>query len=169
MKENGQILLFGTLALIGALIFIYRTFILPLIRENELKTAYQNLAEPIPIMQSFESDEDFWARVQQARARFEQSGNPFARKQNPVIAMPYNTNFTIMWFGKEQHFSTVGLGRMEYFRACFMLYQNLYAIWQGEVFKDLGVTPGMQTVKGQKPFDWDVTWEDYNTLRNGQK
>ena len=138
----------------GACVFFYRVWILPLLAQNALKAQYQSAAEPTIIHQVGENDDEFWARVQRERARYEQSGNTWALKQNPVIPFPFNRVFTIEWFDKSIPLSTVGMGKAEYFAAANRTYLELLAIWQREtnVFGQEAVFQA----NGQKPFDGNV-------------
>lgn len=142
--------------LIGTGVVFYRAYILPLMAQNEKKRYYQSIAEPRLILQRGESDTEFWAAVQRERARFAESGNAWAAKQSPVIAIPYNSTFTIEWFDKEYPLSTVGMRHHEYNVEAMRIYNELYAVWQqktsifGEEVK--------ATATGQTPFEKTSIW-----------
>lgn len=140
----------------GLGVFFYRAYIAPLVAENHLKRHYQSLAEPLPIFQHGEGDKGFYARVQTEKARFEQSGNNIAKTQIPVIAFPYDSNFTIGWFGKEYDYSTIGMRTREYHVECFRIYNELYAIWQQKTSAFGDETMAYAT--GQKHFDSAKIW-----------
>ena len=148
----------GTFLVIGIVLFIfYRFVILPMAKENDLKNQYQNLAEPRLITQVGETDNEFWARVNRERQRFIQSGNNWAIKQVPVIPIPFDTVFTIKWFGQEYNYSTVGMGHREYHRQATLIYDQMYTIWQTKVFGKFGehIVYG---ARGQEPFDPNNLW-----------
>ena len=138
----------------GAVFVFYRIYIAPLLAQNELKRQYQSAAEPTIIHQAGENDDEFWARVKRERARYEQSGNAWSLRQNPVIPFPFNRVFVIEWFDKPIHLSTVGMGKAEYFAAANRTYNELLSIWQKEtsVFGQDAVAQA----NGQKPFDGNV-------------
>lgn len=148
----------GTLLLIGIVLFVfYRLVILPMAKENDLKNQYQSAAEPRLILQVGETDNEFWAHVTRERQRFIQSGNNWALKQVPVIAIPYDSVVTIKWFDKEYNYSTVGMGYREYTRQSMIIYDQLYTIWQSKVFGKFGEKV-VYEARGQDPFDPNNLW-----------
>lgn len=150
----------GTLVLIGVVLFLfYRLVILPMARENDLKNQYQNLAEPRLITQAGETDNEFWARVNREKQRFIQSGNNWALKQVPVIPIPFDSVFTIKWFGQDYSYSTIGIGYREYNRQAMLIYDQLYTIWQAKVFGKFGEHI-VYSAKGQEPFDPNNLWAE---------
>lgn len=159
LRENGAILIL-TLVLAG--VWFYRTFIAPLMRENDFKRQVQNIAEPVLILQGFEGHDEFWQGVERAREQFRQSGNKFAEKQNPVVGIPYNGVFKIEWFGQVYDLSTVGMKRMEYLLAALEVYKILYAAWAKEVYGAHGEKVFQEMMQKQKPFtenDRTAVWE----------
>lgn len=140
----------------GGIIFFYRAFVLPLIRLNQLKNDYQSAAQPRLMEQVGENDDEFYQRVERERARFLDSGNKWAVKQIPVIAIPQNQAFTIDWFGTDYKYSTVGLGQMEYHRMAFEIYVQLYEVWSRET--SVFGSEKVALANGQKPFDIKQTW-----------
>lgn len=140
----------------GMIIFWYRVYYLPGARLNGQKRQYQSAAEPSKMEQVGENDREFYERVQRERARYVDAGNNWALKQNPVIAIWRNRAFTIVWFGKEYDYSTVGLSQMDYHRAAQTIYTQLSEIWSREtnIFGD----DTFAQATGQKPFDANKTW-----------
>ena len=142
----------------AAVLIFYRVYILPILARNEMQREYQSAAEPTMVHQVGENDDEFWARVQRERARYEGSGNVWSLKQNPVIPFPFNRCFTIEWFDKKHSLSTVGMGKAEYFAAANRTYNMLLAVWQKETGSEFGDDATMQA-NGQKPFDGNI-WGD---------
>lgn len=149
LAENWHLIAL-TLAIAG--IWFYRTFIAPLMRENDLKAQIQSMAKPVLILQAYEGEEDFLQRAERAKEQFRQSGNKFAQKQCPVIAVPFNGWFEIVWFGERHTLSTVGMGQMEYLLAVVELYKKLYLVWAQKVYGAHGEQVYNETVNQQKPF-----------------
>ena len=142
---------------IGGLVFVYRAYILPAIQKAQLMNEYQNIAEPRLICQVGENDDEFWARVQRERLRFESVGNQWANKQSPVIAIPFNAAFRIVWFGKNYDYSSVGLGQMEYHRMAMEIYKLLCTAWSRETNINFG-DAAVQAAKGATEFDEAKLW-----------
>ncbi len=158
--ENG---IFIVLILALTAFWFYRTFILPLIAENSLKGQYQSMAEPILMLQDFETQGDFWKRVERSRERFRQSGNRFAEKQSPIVAIPYNGYFEVDWFGEKYSLDTVGLGRMEYLIAAMSLYKTLFSVWAKNVYGVHGEKVFYEAMKGQiPPIPAEDVWANKN-------
>ena len=158
MDTTTKILLFGVL--IGACVFFYRAFILPLIAQNEFKQSYQSAAVPQLVFQSCEMDTDFWAKVQREQARYEQAGNKWALEQNPVIPFPFNATFEFQWYDKKMIVSTVGLGQREYLAAAIRQYDECLKMWQAKTGKEFGYDVTFQAT-GQKPVQGDI-WASSN-------
>lgn len=158
MDTTTKILLFGVL--IGACVFFYRAFILPLIAQNELKQSYQSAAVPQLVLQSCEMDTDFWAKVQREQARYEQAGNKWALEQNPVIPFPFNATFEFQWYDKKMIVSTVGLGQREYLAAAIRQYDECLKMWQTKTGKEFGYDATFQAT-GQKQAHGDI-WASSN-------
>lgn len=156
METEYKIAIVGILFGVG--VWFYRAYILPLVNANELKRQYQSAAEPTIIHQVGENDDEFWARVQRERARYEGSGNRWALKQSPVIPFPFNRAFEIDWFGEKHLLSTIGMGKAEYFAAANRTYNTLLAKWQRETGHAFGDDATM-AANGQKPFDGNI-WGD---------
>lgn len=145
------------LTLLGAAVFFFRAYIRPLWRENDLKRQYQSAAEPRLMCQVGEEDDEFYARVERERLRFRESGNNWALKQTPVIAMWRNRAFTITWYGKEYDYSTVGLSQMDYHRFCLEAYIQLYEVHSRETGRF--TEPEFAQAFGQKPFTQQNVWQ----------
>lgn len=155
MKEGE--LTFWILALfICALIWAYRTFILPLIRERELKIRYQHMAEPVLIIDDLSGN--FWQRVELAKSRFVESGNGLAIRQIPVIAIPLGQEFVIEWFEKSYPFSSVNMTCDKYVTQSAMLYNTLYSIWLKEMRKEFGDSFMYENARHEEPFDPANIW-----------
>ena len=147
-----------TFIVIGLTIFFFRAYIMPLIQQNNLKLEYQSMAEPRLLLQAGESDIEFWQRVERERERFNQSGNKWALKQMPVIAIPQNQVFTITWFGDKKSYSTVGMSQMEYVIISGKIFKTLYEEWS----KQLNITFDQDQVNEAKGFvkvDPKTVWQ----------
>lgn len=147
-----------TFIVIGLTIFFFRAYILPLIHQNNLKLEYQSMAEPRLLLQAGESDIEFWQRVEREQERFRQSGNSWALKQMPVIAIPQNQVFTITWFGDKKSYSTVGMSQMEYVRMAVEIYKTLCAEWS----RQINITFDQEQVNEAKGFvkiDPEKVWQ----------
>ena len=103
-----------------------------------------------------ENDDEFFARVERAKARFIDVKNQWAIKQIPVIAAPFDQCFVIDWFGKKYPYSTVGLGQREYHRMSLEIYNILFAEWS----KETGIFGSEQVAmaQGQRPFNKETIW-----------
>jgi hypothetical protein len=155
----------GLLLFLGIVCFLfYRLYILPLVRQNGLKNQYQSMAEPRLMLQSGETDTEFWARVSREKQRFLESGNQWALKQVPVVAIPFDAHFTIVWFDKARSFSTVGMRQREYNRQAMQIYDMLWAEWQQQVFGKFGDSVAFEAM-GQEPFDPKNIWQDLRQNR----
>lgn len=145
----------------GAALYLWwyvASVIMPQMKENDLKNAYQNAGEPKLIWQHSETAAEFWAVVERERARYKDSGNAWAQKQNPVIPFPAHAAFSVEWFGRQYNLNTIGLGQREYYRAGVAFYDVLLAEWQRQVFGSFGEETMMKEVKGQEPFDPKTVW-----------
>lgn len=140
-----------------ALIWAWRTYIAPLIAENELKIQFQSMAEPVLILDDL--DGSFHERKERARQRFIESGNAFAIRQIPVIAIPFQAPFVIVWFEKTYAFTTVGMNYPQYLEQSKRLYNLLYGIWLKEMTSALGEEAMYEFAKQQDPFDPANTWK----------
>lgn len=154
LAQNG-ILIFITVLMM--IVWAFRTFIAPLIAENKLKYQYQHMAEPVLILDDLSGD--FFERSERAKARFTESGNKFAIRQIPVIAIPFQAPFEIRWFGKGYAFTTVGMTYPQYLAQATRLYNLLYNIWLKEMSTDLGESVMYEFAKQQDPFDPATTWK----------
>jgi len=141
---------------LGILVWFVRAYIRPMIATNNLKTKYQNIHQPMLFEQVGENDDEFFARVERAKARFIDVKNQWAIKQIPVIAVPFDQCFVIEWFGTKYPYSTVGLGQREYHRMSLEIYNILFAEWS----KETGIFGSEQVAmaQGQKPFNKETIW-----------
>lgn len=145
------------IAILTVGIFFFRAYILPLWKQNGKMRQYQCAAEPRLMEQVGEEDDEFYSRVQRERQRFVESGNRWALKQNPIIAMWRNRSFTITWYGKEYDYSTVGLSQMDYHRFCLKEYIKLCEIHSRET--SAFPEEDFARATGQKPFDQRNVWQ----------
>lgn len=142
---------FLPILLITGGIFFFRSYILPIWNQNIKMRSYQSAAEPRLMEQVGEEDDEFYQRVEREKKRFMESGNKWALKQIPVIAMWRNRAFTITWYGKTYDYSTVGLSQMDYHRFCVKTYIELCEVHSREtsIFTDESFAQAV----GQKAFD----------------
>lgn len=108
---------------------------------------YRDLGEPVLITQDGPHDRTFWERAETERRRIEETGN---RWQPPVVAVPWDSPFTVTIAGETKTFSTVGMGRREYARYALAVYDAVYSHWQGKVLEVGGMSALMQFTKNQK-------------------
>jgi len=139
----------------GFCVWFFRAYVAPLFAENALKRQYQSATEPTIILQFAENDDEFWAKVQRERARYEGSGNRWALKQSPVIPFPFNMEFSFTWFDEKFNVSTVGLGKREYLAAAIRQYDQCLSAWQKQTGKEFGFDATFHA-NGQKAFDGDL-------------
>jgi len=158
MDTTTKLLLF--LIFIGACVFFYRAYILPLIAQNEMKQKYQSAHEPYLVLQSCELDKDFWGKYEREVARFTDVGNKWALEQIPAIPFPFNSNFSFQWFEKTMNVSTIGLGQMEYLDAAKRQYVECLTMWQQKTFKEFGHSATFKA-NGQNQPKGDI-WESQN-------
>lgn len=156
MENNDHTGMYISVIGLGFAVWFVRAYILPMIRLNNMKTQYQSIAEPQLFTQAGETDDEFWARVERAKARFIDVKNRWAMKQVPVIAIPQDQSFVIDWFGKQYPFSTVGLGQKQYHRMSVAVYDILYEVW----CKETGIfgAEKVAIAKGQQPFNGQEIW-----------
>jgi len=126
-------------------------FLIPQLRESDLKNIYQHAGEPRLLLQASELEKDFWTRYERERLRYMDSKNRWATVQTPVIPFPLNTAWEFQWFGKTYHTSTVGLSYSEYLLAGIRHYHQMRTIWDKEVCAAFGTKEMMETIKSQKP------------------
>lgn len=142
---------------IGMAVVFYNTYIAPLVRANNLKRKYQSAAEPVIILQTCESDNEFWAKVRREQARYTDVGNAWALQQSPVIPFPFNATFSFQWFEKRMDVATVGLGQGEYLSAAKRQYDECLKEWQKQTGKEFGYDKAF-TANGQKEFNKEEIW-----------
>ena len=148
-------LYFSVIAL-GLIVWFVRAYVLPLVSINRQKREYQSMAQPMLFTQAGETDDEFFSRVERAKARFIDVKNNWAVKQIPVVAIPQNQAFVIDWFGKQYPYSTVGLGQMEYHKQSLEIYILLCDVWSRET--GIFGPEAIAAAKGQKPFNAEKIW-----------